>query len=202
MTGLVAEVRGFLAALRGELPELFVPRLPPSPPRRKERRGADDDRALSRGSAASEAVRAAAAPFAARAAFYAPAMGVAFGRVRAKRMTSLWGSCSAGGDLSFNAALLQAPPEVLDYVVVHELAHRAHRGHGPRFWSLVERHCPAQRARRRWLRLNGAALLGRELPGAGPVDGEDAQAPAAVEEGVARQGEVEAAGAAVGASRV
>ena len=138
MSGLIAEVRGFLDSLRGELPELFVP--PSLPPRRRTAVDAEG--------------------FSVRAAHFAPLMGVSYGRVRAKTMTSLWGSCSARGDLSFNARLLAAPPEVLDYVVVHELAHRVHRGHGATFWTLVERHCREHRTQRRWLRKNGALLLG------------------------------------------
>ena len=63
-----------------------------------------------------------------------------------------WGSASPSGALSFSWRLVLAPPEVLDAVVVHELAHLRIRGHGRGFWGLVERHAPQTRASRRWLR--------------------------------------------------
>ena len=58
-----------------------------------------------------------------------------------------------------------APPEVLDYVVVHELCHRLEMNHSDRFWAQVERCCPDWREHRRWLREHGDALL-RRMTGA------------------------------------
>ena len=78
-----------------------------------------------------------------------------FGRVRVKEQRSLWGSCSRDGNLNFNRRLTLAPFEVLDYVVVHELAHRHEMNHSRRFWAHVERHVPDHRVHRRWLRKNG-----------------------------------------------
>ncbi|TPW19403.1 MAG: putative metal-dependent hydrolase, partial [Elusimicrobia bacterium] len=127
--------------------------------------------------------------FARRCAHFAPELGVSYGKVRVKDMKSLWGSCSYRGDLSFNVRLLSAPPEVLDYVVVHELAHLRWRGHGRRFWELVHKHCPEQKERRRWLRANGPRLL-QDLPGFGAAHAEDPQA-AELAGQVAGQGEVE-----------
>lgn len=177
MSGLIGEISAFIAGLRDDLPELFrAP--PPPPPRRATPRGTDR--------------------FTARCAFFAPVMGVEFGGVRLKEMSSLWGSCSSRGDLSFNRRLLEAPPGVLDYIVVHELAHLRWRGHGARFWDLVVRHCPDQRAHRRWLRTNGPALLRGELPGPAIPECEDAQ----VLSGLAGQGEVEAPGFGVGSAAV
>lgn len=159
---LLAEVRAFVAGLKGELPELFKPVPAPSTP----------------------------SVFSARCAHYAPEMGVFYGKVRVKDMRSLWGSCSYRGDLSFNVRLLSAPPEVLDYVVVHELAHLRWRGHGRRFWELVQKHCPEQKDRRRWLRANGARLI-QDLPGVGAAHGEEPQT-SGLPDQVAGQGEVEA----------
>ena len=65
---------------------------------------------------------------------------------------SRWGSASRNGNLSFSWRLVLCPPEVLDYVVVHELAHLRWGGHGVRFWRLVERVYGDHRAARRWLR--------------------------------------------------
>jgi predicted metal-dependent hydrolase len=64
---------------------------------------------------------------------------------------SRWGSCSPRGGLSLNAALLFLPPHLVRYVLIHELSHTRHLDHSPRFWSLVARHEPMYRERRREL---------------------------------------------------
>jgi predicted metal-dependent hydrolase len=66
-----------------------------------------------------------------------------------------WGSCSKEGSISLNFRLLFMPQEILDYVIVHELAHTKYRSHGKRFWALVERIVPDHREKRKWLRENG-----------------------------------------------
>ena len=99
--------------------------------------------------------------FAARAAFFAPLVGVRYGRVSIRSQHSRWGSCSSLGNLNFNCLLLLAPEEVLDYVVVHELCHRLEMNHSPRFWAQVERVLPDYAAARTWLRQNGESLLAR-----------------------------------------
>ncbi|MBI5245699.1 MAG: M48 family metallopeptidase [Elusimicrobia bacterium] len=96
--------------------------------------------------------------FRARAEFYAPLLGVTFGRISVKDQRSLWGSCTRAGNLNFSWRLALAPEPVLDYLVVHELAHRAQMNHSRRFWEVVERVCPSHRTHRRWLRKNGKAL--------------------------------------------
>jgi predicted metal-dependent hydrolase len=70
-----------------------------------------------------------------------------------------WGSCSAGGHMSFNWRLLLAPERVLEYVVWHEVCHLQILDHSPRFWALVERHWPDYREDRAWLSRNGATLV-------------------------------------------
>ena len=87
-----------------------------------------------------------------RLAYFSEQMGVSYGRVCIRDQKTRWGSCSARGNLNFNWRLCLAPPEILDYVVVHELAHIAHKNHGPQFWALVERYLPDYRARRAMLR--------------------------------------------------
>ena len=62
-----------------------------------------------------------------------------------------WGSASHNGRLSFSWRLILAPPEALETVVCHELAHLRVFGHGPRFWALVASRCPDHRIWRRWL---------------------------------------------------
>ncbi len=69
--------------------------------------------------------------------------------------SSRWGSCSRDGDISLSFRLLFMPQEILDYVIIHELAHTRYRSHGKRFWELVGRAVPDHKERRRWLRENG-----------------------------------------------
>ena len=97
----------------------------------------------------------------ARVAHFAPLAGVSWGKITIRTQRSRWGSCSAQGNLSFNALLLLTPPEVLDYVVVHELCHRKEMNHSPRFWAEVEKLVPDWKARRLWLRHSGGALMAR-----------------------------------------
>jgi len=85
-------------------------------------------------------------------------MNVKPSRITIRDQRSRWGSASRKGTLSFSWRLILAPPEILDYVVVHELAHLRWGGHGARFWSLVRRHAPAADHHRRWLRQNEARL--------------------------------------------
>ena len=99
--------------------------------------------------------------FIARCAYFAPLVGVRFGQISVRSQHTKWGSCSSKGNLNFNCLLLLAPPEVLDYVVVHELCHRLEMNHSPRFWAQVRRVLPTYESARKWLRDNGAALLAR-----------------------------------------
>lgn len=71
---------------------------------------------------------------------------------------SRWGSCSSRGELMFSWRLIMAPPEVLDYVAAHEVAHLAHMDHSERFWRQVAVLMPDYAPRRAWLRQDGAAL--------------------------------------------
>ena len=75
------------------------------------------------------------------------------------------GSCSSRGNLNFNCLLMLAPPEVLDYVVVHELAHRKQMNHSALFWQEVARECPDYKKSLRWLKDGGGALLSRARAG-------------------------------------
>ena len=72
---------------------------------------------------------------------------------------SRWGSCTSDGRLMFSWRLAMAPPEVLDYVAAHEVAHLAHMDHSPRFWAAVARLMPDYAAHRSWLRRHGGDLL-------------------------------------------
>ncbi|MGI8854229.1 MAG: M48 family metallopeptidase [Thermomicrobiales bacterium] len=85
-------------------------------------------------------------------------MGVTYDRLAIRDQKTRWGSCSRAGNLNFNWRLVLAPPAVLDYVVVHELAHRVELNHSARFWRVVARYCPAMNEQRTWLRTHGATL--------------------------------------------
>lgn len=91
-----------------------------------------------------------------RAAYYAGMMGVNYNRIAIRDQKTRWGSCSGKGNLNFNWKLVLMPPEVLDYVMVHELAHRIEMNHSDRFWAQVERIIPDYRKRRRWLKDYGS----------------------------------------------
>ena len=93
-----------------------------------------------------------------RAAYFAEKMGVDYGRIAIKAAKTRWGRCSARGNLNFHWKLILMPPAILDYVVVHELAHRIEMNHSPRFWAQVERILPDYRERRRWLKENGGLI--------------------------------------------
>ncbi len=69
-----------------------------------------------------------------------------------------WGSCNPKGGLNFSWRLIMAPHQVIDYVVVHELAHLKHRNHSRHFWSLVEDILPNYKTERKWLKNNGHLL--------------------------------------------
>jgi hypothetical protein len=85
--------------------------------------------------------------------------GLAVARVTIRNQRSRWGSCSRTGAIALNFRLVQMPPEVSDYVLIHELMHLRQQNHGRPFWALVEQACPDYRAAERWLRLSGRALF-------------------------------------------
>lgn len=79
-----------------------------------------------------------------------PFAGLAF-----KQQKTRWGSCSSQKNLNFNWKLIHAPREVIDYVIVHELAHTREMNHGRNFWDLVARFDPDHAIHRRWLQRYG-----------------------------------------------
>lgn len=96
-----------------------------------------------------------------RAELFAFQLGVTYQRITIRNQKTCWGSCSGKGNLNFNCLLMLAPPEVADYVVVHELCHRLEMNHSQRFWRLVESVLPDYRERRSWLKVNGPVLMRR-----------------------------------------
>lgn len=87
-----------------------------------------------------------------RVEFYAPQIGRRPGRITVRDQKTRWGSCSQKGNLNFNWKLIMAPPQVLDYVVIHELCHLWEFNHSPRFWSLVEGQMPDYEVWKKWLK--------------------------------------------------
>ena len=87
-----------------------------------------------------------------RVAHFAAVMGVQPAKVRISGAKTRFGSCSGKNVLSFSYRLMRYPPEAIDYVVVHELAHIRHHDHSPAFWKEVEAYMPDYRERRALLR--------------------------------------------------
>jgi predicted metal-dependent hydrolase len=85
--------------------------------------------------------------------------GLCVARVSIRNQTSRWGSCSRTGNIAVNFRLVQMPPAIRDYVLLHELMHLKQQNHGPRFWKLVAAACPDYRAAEAWLRTEGRRLF-------------------------------------------
>lgn len=88
----------------------------------------------------------------------AQALGVAIKRVSVRDQSSRWGSCSTTGMLSYSWRLILAPPDVLDYLAAHEVAHLVEMNHSRAFWRQVERICPEFKRAKAWLDAHGADL--------------------------------------------
>ncbi len=96
--------------------------------------------------------------FADRMAFYAPQMSVKPSGLRISGAHGQWGSCGANSSINLVWRLVMAPVEIVDYVVVHELAHLIRRDHSAEFWREVARILPDYAQRRRYLKQNGRLL--------------------------------------------
>jgi predicted metal-dependent hydrolase len=84
---------------------------------------------------------------------------LSYTRAIIRNQRSRWGSCSRNGTISLNFRLIQLPPDVCDYILIHELMHLRQQNHSRRFWRLVEQACPGFREAERWLRTHGKTLF-------------------------------------------
>lgn len=96
-----------------------------------------------------------------RVKHYAAIIGVHYNQIAIRTQRTRWGSCSSKGNLNFNCLLGLTPPEVLEYVVVHELCHLIEMNHSEQFWDAVERIIPDYKVHRKWLKDNGNKLIAK-----------------------------------------
>ncbi len=177
--GVLADVKDFLDGLRAELPLLFPPKsrrvrqvpfrggsldlrveIDPEAAFSKVQEGTGElllirspkDPAKPRELLNAWYQEQAGRLFSERAAMWSARMGLSFRALRIKDQRTLWGSCSREGNLNFNWRVVLAPPEVLDYLVIHELAHLREMNHSRRFWAVVAAQCPDWKTHRDWLR--------------------------------------------------
>ncbi len=93
-----------------------------------------------------------------RVAFLEKSMGVEAKSIRIQELQNRWGSCTPQGGLCFHWKSMTAPLSVLDYIVVHELAHLKHSNHTPEFWNEIDKTMPDYLEKKEWLRINGAGM--------------------------------------------
>ncbi|WP_347987187.1 SprT family zinc-dependent metalloprotease [Methylomonas sp. AM2-LC] len=90
---------------------------------------------------------------------HAPQLNLYPRSLKIKTLSSRWGSCGPHNDINMNWLLLLAPPQALEYVVIHELCHIKHKNHSPDFWNLIAKHFPDYQQQRNWLKQHGASLM-------------------------------------------
>lgn len=98
-----------------------------------------------------------------RVRYYAPLVGVTYGRITIRNQRTRWGSCSSKGNLNFNCLLMLAPTKVIDSVVVHELCHLKEMNHSKRFYDEVLRVFPEYYMCHKWLKENGARIMAKNV---------------------------------------
>ena len=90
---------------------------------------------------------------------FAGTFGSSYNKIYIRNQRTRWGSCSTHKNLSFNWRLVIMPPEVMDYVIIHELTHLEELNHSRHFWQLVEARCPGYRDYKSWLKEKGSSLM-------------------------------------------
>lgn len=94
-----------------------------------------------------------------RAEHFADKMDVEYEQIEVRNQRTKWGSCSTTGTLGLNWRLMMAPPDVVDYIVIHELAHLREQNHTNEFWSLVAEYDPEYGSHSEWLAENSTRLI-------------------------------------------
>jgi predicted metal-dependent hydrolase len=89
---------------------------------------------------------------------FAKNLGVSYKEIKISEMKYRWGSCTTGGNLLFNWRIIKAPLYVVEYVIVHELAHLIEHNHSDNFWNIVSVQLPNYNKAKDWLKMNGEIL--------------------------------------------
>ena len=97
--------------------------------------------------------------FTLRTQYFANIMGLQPSKISTRTYKARWGSCNARGEVQFNWQLVQAPIDIIDYVIIHELSHLKHLNHSAAFWEQVSRFYPDYKLARLWFKQQGANLL-------------------------------------------
>jgi len=89
---------------------------------------------------------------------FSKALNVKIRNIKLSNSFSYWGSCNSSNDISINWRLAFAPPEVLEYIIAHEMCHLVEFNHGKKFWKLVDKLIPKRKSKEIWLKKNGNYL--------------------------------------------
>lgn len=90
--------------------------------------------------------------------YFAEALGVTYNQILVSDLKYRWASCTPKNNLNFNWRILKAPLFVIDYLIVHELAHLLESNHTPQFWNIIAVQVPRYELAKEWLRTNGNLL--------------------------------------------
>jgi len=93
-----------------------------------------------------------------KTSFYANKNNLNITSIKVREYKARWGSCSTNGDISFNWRLIMAPPEIIEYVIIHELMHLKEHNHSPKYWKHVKAAYPNIDEAKKWLMYNGKTL--------------------------------------------
>jgi len=92
---------------------------------------------------------------------YSMILGLTYNKISFRTQKTRWGSCSTKKNLNFNIAIMEAPQQVREYLVVHELAHLKHMNHSKKFWDYVEKQIPDYKIWEKWLKTEGKVVMTR-----------------------------------------
>jgi len=97
--------------------------------------------------------------FAMKLDYYAKIMGLKYNQLRIKEQRTKWGSCSRQGNINLNWRVIMAPEEVIDYLILHELAHLKHMNHSKEYWHYVASFMSDYKTWQKWLKEKGRSLI-------------------------------------------